>query len=378
MAKYVINPENYFTFEESSKNNNKIGKIQVDVYEATEFLENVLYTDFYEGSVYGGIEPKVKGYKSHMESSIMLEQQEFSPEFPIAVLEDVDIDGEITLNKEDFEKGNYGVTLNVLCLLEKRTTKTTDIRRSASTENLLNIYDFSSAEVTSDSVEFVDKGGNFIEVQNYKISDLLTTTNIKDVSLNIVDNGDTVNIKYGAIVKPFVKYDYSTTSYYHTVGSSGHTKDKRYKQTIEQYITKKVFVKISGKNPASEASKYVLRATSQTNPYGDEYTFNSNELIQEKSGIFGGIYGDSISISQAIATNIFNEFENGKRTATLTWCGSPYIKVWEDTVKVIPKQNYNGKEDELTEYRVHSIQNTFDGGFKQVLKLVEKGEKVYG
>ena len=96
---------------------------------------------------------------------------------------------------------------------------------------------------------------------------------------------------------------------------------------------------------------------------GNTYTVLKNEFIQANCKYIPSDedFNGSMYIHDYLGNAILNEFGNGKKTAKVEWVGSPYIRLY-DIVTL----------DNGVSYRIHYIENIFDGGFKQILHLVEK------
>ena len=89
---------------------------------------------------------------------------------------------------------------------------------------------------------------------------------------------------------------------------------------------------------------------------GNSFEIYNNEFLQNNCEDVS----TGKSVQDSISDNIFAKFGNGVKTAEIEWVGSPYINLF-DLVTL----------DNGITYRVHYIKHKYDGGYRQVLRLVE-------
>lgn len=88
-------------------------------------------------------------------------------------------------------------------------------------------------------------------------------------------------------------------------------------------------------------------------------TIDTNLLIQQGNKVGGAITGQDQAT--VLCQDIYNEFKNGKKVATIEYIGSPHIKPYT----VVRLENN-------TIYRIAKITTSSTGGFRQKLTLIEK------
>jgi hypothetical protein len=255
------------------------------------------------------------------------------------------VSGSFTLSKDVYQKyNNISVRLYV-----------------ARAEFKLNLsiikFDLSTSGVPSgqngEIKNYIHEGS---VVQNSNIS-ILTDDDFEDVKwqspvVSISDSGQDVAINYS------ITFDSINDS----LLNSEIKNIEPFSAVVGQDLTIEKFagaykVVLFGTNLSKNSS-----ITKYSNGIGNSHEISGNDFIQSgcKALLPNMSYNEGPMIDEYLCNSILEEFGNGVKTAEIEWVGSPYINLF-DLITL----------DNGITYRVHYIKHKYDGGYRQVLRLVE-------
>lgn len=199
------------------------------------------------------------------------------------------------------------------------------------------------------------------ETKNYIKEDGSIVTSISNLSDNDFNKIKWVNSSYVIrIQNSTVYFDYSLSfrRVNDAVGNSKISQGLLTGEKIEEEYLGAYKVVLTGYDYSSKSTTF-----NYTNGQGNTYKLSNNEFVQ-----IGGKYIDRSTtyanaplVYDKIASKILEEYGHNKKIVKLEWVGSPYIKIFDLIVL-----------DNSDTYRVHYIRNKYDGGYRQVLYLVQE------
>lgn len=199
------------------------------------------------------------------------------------------------------------------------------------------------------------------ETKNYIKSDGSIVTSISSLT-----DDDFNKIKWGITSYTITRDDYNAylnyTITFKRINDIALNSDASYgilpAVSIEEYFLGAYKVVLIGYNYSSKSTTF-----NYTSGQGNTYSLQGNEFLQLNCKYIesGTTYSNAPLVYDKIADKILTEFKDNKSIVKLEWIGSPYIKIF-DIVTL----------DNGISYRVHYIRHKYDGGYRQVLYLVQE------
>lgn len=200
-----------------------------------------------------------------------------------------------------------------------------------------------------------------------KNTDMETTTNLAEIDAkSLTTLTPEFNINVTELNEQTLQINYTLTYNYVKHFKSILTSNQYYETTLkdsgiittgwnyEQYYLGAYKVALVG-NSYDYSTTDTIIGTNDNN----SNTIDVNLLIQQGNKVGGAITGQDQAT--VLCQDIYNEFKNGKKVATVEYVGSPYILPY----KVVKLGNG-------TIYRVANVRTSSTGGFRQKLTLIEK------
>lgn len=366
ISRYHITNDECYSITDKRKTHNTVSRVIVNAVEIesdSSQTNNIIAVneDFTECIF--------KGYAEDLDivyDLILPEEKQSGLKFnPYIVMNEVDVNGTITIPKSEYSKYK-NINVGLLCATAYRKTECnkTDITTITvdgevnSSEDIMIGNSTININASPRQYAYLDEDNK--EQHSTDISligdnslTLVTPSRSTLITKSIDEN--TVTFEYSIKYNPVV---YTSSMFGQQLTSN--------RGSLEAAIVWRYYQRYLGAYKVALFGKDISY-TSTENEYGvqgeNQVTVPTNLFIQQGATVYGD--ATDIQVSTVIGENIYNEFKNGKKVAKIEYIGSPYLKLYD----IITLENG-------IEYILMNIKTSSRGGFKQTLTLVERGNLI--